>query len=240
MWKENKRQRGSTRESPSYNKIIATLWETNNMLLLSRTVSVTSWQVHLKLIMYLLLNFALLLGLDPANTSSRASCPGSQCSFFRGSEWVSTGSVAFPWTITATKRLLPRNWDFPATHAWQGGCWRCGTCLSPMPTKRNIWLLPTGKSCITPSTYIVQLPFFSSYSLFVAPWCWKAFAQTMYSPLYRDAGLTLHISTVAECPLLHLKSSTPYFCIYSNLLTHPTFIHVMECLGCLRVIFKCQ
>lgn len=161
MWKEKKRQRGSTGESPSYNKIIATLWETNNMLLLSRTVSVTSWQVHLKLIMCLLLNFALLLGLDPANTRPRASLPGSQHSLFRGSEWVSTGSLAFLWAITATKMPLPRDWDFPTSRAWQGGCWSCGICLSPMPRKRNIWLLPTGKQCIILSTYIVQLPHLS-------------------------------------------------------------------------------
>lgn len=138
MWKENKRQLGSTGESPSYNKIIATLWETNNTLLLSRTVSVTSWQVHLKLIMLHFVEFCPAPGAGSCKHKLQSVSPWQPVLTFQRFRVGLNRSAAFPWAITATKMPLPRDWDFPTSHAWRGGCWSCGTCLSSMPRKGNM------------------------------------------------------------------------------------------------------
>ena len=170
MWKENKRQRGSAGESPSYNKIIVTLWETNNTLLLSGSVSVTSWQVHLKLITCLSLRFAPLLRLDPANTRHGPACPGSQRSLFGGRGVCSGVGLLFrgPWQL---RKCLCQEVRIPHGVLDAGVT---GPAFHPCPQREVYGPCQQERGVLFFLTKQVSCHILSSWVLFEAPWCWKA------------------------------------------------------------------
>lgn len=146
------------------------------MLLLSRTVSVTSWQVHLKLIMLHFAEFCPAPGAGACKHEFHSVSPWQPVLTFQRFRAGLNRSVAFLWAITVQKCLCQEIGISQPTMHGEVDAGAVG-CLSLMHRKGNIWLLPTGKHCIILSTYVVQLPLLFFLQLVYCPLVLESFCS---------------------------------------------------------------